>query len=122
MKTVELKPIVRNLPCSLTRDELLDRADELSSTVQQIAVEEDRASNIKSQLKASMAELEARSSNLAAIVRSREEYRDIECRQTLDAEHGMVSVWRVDTGAEVERRKATPAELQQALPLETVPA
>ena len=122
MSTVELKSIVRNLPCALTRDELLDRADELSSTVQQIAVEEDRASNIKSQLKASMAELEARSSKLAAIVRSREEQRDIECRQTLDAEHGMVSVWRVDTGAEVERRKATPAELQQALPLETVPA
>src|SRR5688572_23991477 len=58
MNTIDVKPIVRNLPCALTRDELLDRADELSSVVQQIAVEEDRASNIKSQLKATMAELE----------------------------------------------------------------
>src|SRR5688500_2619351 len=98
MNSIDVKPIVRNLPCALTRDELLDRADELSSVVQQIAVEEDRASNIKSQLKATMAELEARSSKLAAIVRSREEYRDIECRETIDATRGIVTVWRDDTG------------------------
>jgi hypothetical protein len=119
---VELKSVTRSLVCKLTRDELLERADDLSSVVQQIAVEENRQTEVKQQLKSDMAALVAQQSKLASIVRGKEEFRDIDCRQTLDVERAMVSVVRADSGEEIATRNATVEEMQRHLPLEPVTA
>lgn len=110
------RTVVRSLACRLTEEELLKKGQELAATVQDISSEESRQQDIKSQLKAKLAELEARRSNLAITVSRKEEHRDVEVDIFHDYQRGVVEDVRRDTGEIVSRRVMNPEERQQKLP------
>lgn len=101
----------------LDDSEALEKADQLAQVVDDIATETARQTDVKQQLKSKLTELESRHSQLASIVRRREEYRDVEVELYLTAA-GMVEVVRTDTGEVVDTRKATETEMQADLELE----
>lgn len=111
------RTVVRSLPVRLTEEELLKKGGELAATVQDISSEESRQQDIKSQLKAKLAELEARRSNLAITVSRKEEHRDVEVDIFHDYQRGVVEDVRRDTGEVVSRRVMRDDERQQPLPV-----
>lgn len=112
------RTVVRSLPVRLTEEELLKKGSELAATVQDIASEESRQQDIKSQLKAKLAELEARRSNLAITVSRKEEHRDVEVDIFHDYQRGVVEDVRRDTGETISRRVMNEEERQRALPMD----
>lgn len=116
---VSLRRVVRNLPCRLTGDELLTRADELSVVVQETTAEEGRQTDVKAQMKARLTELDARKTRLAITIGRKEEYRDVEVELVADIQAQTTTVHRTDTGEVVETRPMSEQEKQAALPLET---
>lgn len=119
---VSLRRVVRNLPCRLTGDELLTRADELSVVVQETTAEEGRQTDVKAQMKARLTELDARKTRLAITIGRKEEYRDVEVELVADIQAQTTSIYRTDTGEVVETRPMSEQEKQAALPLETTAA
>lgn len=118
MSTVMLKTITRNLPCRLTEEELRQRGDALAETVQELAAEESRQTDVKAQMKARLTELEAKQTRFAITISRKEEYRDIQCDLFVNADRGLVDVVRRDTSEVVETRPITDDERQRALALE----
>lgn len=115
---VTLKKAARNLPCKLTDEELLDRADQLSVVVQETSAEESRQTDVKTQMKAKLTELDARKTRLAITIGRKEEYRDIEVESIADIQAGTVTDYRTDTGEAIGTRPMTEHERQSNLPLE----
>jgi hypothetical protein len=116
------RTVVRSLPVRLTDEELLKKGQELAATVQDIAAEESRQVDIKTQLKAKLAELDARRSGLAVTVSRKEEHRDVEVDIFYDYQRGVVEDIRRDTGEVLTTRVMQESERQQKLPVETVGA
>lgn len=116
---VSIKKAVRNLPCRLTGDELLIRADELSVVVQETNGEEVRQADVKAQMKARLTELDARKTRLAITIGRKEEYRDVEVELVADIQAQTTTIYRQDTGEAIETRPMSEQEKQAALPLET---
>lgn len=115
---VTLKKLTRNLPCRLTDEELLARADDLSVVVQETTAEEGRQTDVKAQMKARLTELDARKTRLAITIGRKEEYRDVEVELKADIQAGTVTIYRTDTGESIETRPMTEHERQTSLPLE----
>lgn len=111
------RTVVRSLPVRLFEEELLKKGTELAQTVQDIATEEDRQTDIKAQMKARLAELEGRRTNLAITISRREEHRDVEVDIFFDFQRGVVEDVRRDTGEAVSRRVMSESERQQHLPI-----
>ena len=105
----------RTLPCRLSQEELLDRGHELAKVSQDVDAEEDRQTQVKAELKATMAELEARRAKLSSTVYRQEEYREVKCDTIGDTRRGVVDVVRHDTGEVVTSRAMTDEERQGAL-------
>lgn len=119
---VSLRKLTRNLPCRLTHDELLDRADQLSVVVQETTAEENRQTDAKAQMKARLTELDARKTRLAITISRKEEYRDVEVELVADVQAGTVTAYRNDSGEALETRPMSDAERQTTLPLEVATA
>jgi hypothetical protein len=100
------------LPCRLTPEEFVARAHDLAKTTEDIGAEQARAESLKSQLKAALAELEARRSKLSAVVSRGEELRDVECEVVVDYEKGETYTVRQDTGEFFDRRPLRAEERQ----------
>lgn len=113
------RTVVRSLPCKLTDEELLKKGTELATAVQDIATEEGRQADIKASMKAKLAEIEARRTQLAIAVSRKEEHRDVEVDIFHDFQRGVVEDVRRDTGEVVSRRVMSESERQQNLPMET---
>lgn len=109
--------LTKCLPVKLTQDELLQKSAELAGTVQDCATEEIRQADIKAQLKARLAELEARRTQLVIVVTRKEEERDVRCEVLADYAALTATIVRTDTGEAVSSRPLTDAERQDALPL-----
>ena len=115
------RTVVRSLPVSLTDDELLKRGAELAAAVQDIATEEGRQADIKASMKAKLAEIEARRTQLAIAVSRREEHRDVEVDIFHDYPRAVVQDIRRDTGEVLTTRVMSEHERQIGLPIEQVP-
>lgn len=111
----------RSLPVRLTAEEFNARAAALAETCTKIEIEDTRQTNLKAQLKADMARLEAEQSKLAHIVARREEYREVPVDWMYDGKRGIVELSRRDTGEIVETRPATDKDRQLALPVDARP-
>ncbi len=107
----------RSLPTHLVGDDLMDRADELATTVQAITAEEERQKNLKDQMKAAMSELTSRQTRLALAVSRREEYRDVEVEVeiTISVDGGNVREVRRDNGELIVERPPRESERQMFL-------
>lgn len=116
--TTSVLVTTRSLPVKLTQEELLKVGGELAQTVQDIASEEDRATSLKSSIKARMAELEGRRTVLAIKVARQEEYRDVRVEKHFDGQRGIVQEIRTDSGEVIATRQMTDSERQMSLPVE----
>ena len=105
----------------LTADELLKYGEELATIIQDIGDEESRQTRQKATMKARLAELDSRRTQVANKVRRREEYRDVKVLVYYDHSRGIVQETCEDTGEIVTTRQMTDAERQIALPIETRP-
>lgn len=112
------RTIVRSLPCRLTDDELLKKGGELATAVQDIASEESRQADVKASMKAKLAEIDARRTQLAIAVSRKEEHRDVEVDIYHDYQRLVVQDVRRDTGEVTSTRVMSEAERQQALPMD----
>lgn len=115
MKIVET--VTRNLPTKLNQHELRDRGDQLAAVIQDLKAEEDRQTDAKAQMKARLAELDAKKTQLAITISRREEYRDQTCDVFHDCDRLLVEVIRRDTNEVVTSRGMTEHERQQLLPV-----
>lgn len=106
---------VRLLPVALTHEELLDRARQLAECEERLREEEDRAAQVKADLKNRETAILADRSRLAAVVRTRQEPRDIQCQVRENYVRNVRTVTRTDTGATVEERALTLEERQLEL-------
>lgn len=116
------RTVVRSLPCRLTDEELLKKGGDLATAVQDIATEEGRQADIKASMKAKLAEIEARRTQLAIAVSRKEEHRDVEVDIWHDYQRAVVQEIRRDTGEIMSTRVMSDSERQQALPMETATA
>lgn len=106
----------RILQCRLTEDEQRERGQALALARGERNEREAHRSAEAKRLKALVDDADEEVDRLAAIVRSGQEPRPVEC---LDSLHGYeVVTVRLDTGEEVSRRAATDADRQMALPME----
>jgi hypothetical protein len=108
----------RNLPVKLTDEELLKVGRELAGTTQDIATEEKRQADVKAGMKARLAELDARRTQLAMNISRREQDRDVRVDVYMDFQRGIVQEIREDTGETVHTRQMTDTERQAELPIE----
>lgn len=115
-KTTSTKITSRNLPVKLTPDELLRIGGELAEAVQDIDAEEDRQGDLKAGMKARLAELEARRTQLAVKIARQEEYRDVRVTIHYDHQRGIVEEIRDDLGEVITTRQMTDSERQLMLP------
>lgn len=116
------RTVVRSLPCVLTDEELLKKGADLATAVQDIATEEGRQADLKATMKARLAEIEARRTQLAIAVSRKEEHRDVEVDIWHDYQRLVVQEIRRDTGEITGTRVMSESERQQALPMETANA
>jgi hypothetical protein len=112
-----LSTFTKPMPVALTDDEYMDRAKQLAACCQDIQAEEDRAKDIKEQLKARLSQLTSHRTDLSIAVSRREEMRPIEMVVLADYEAGEAITVRSDTVRVESRRPLTDAERQSHLPL-----
>jgi hypothetical protein len=110
--------VIRLLPVKLTDDELRARGQDLAAVCDDIGAETDRADSVKQELKARMTGLEARRSQLAALIRRGDELRDVEVLTLAHFASGTATVVRTDTGDVLLSRPLTDTERQIPLPAE----
>jgi len=109
--------ITKNLACKLTDTELKEFGRKLATKCEDIASEESRQKDQKSEMKARLDGMEAERTSLAIVVRRQEEQRDVEVEEVFDYELGKVTQTRLDTGEEIRVRPMTNEERQQPLPV-----
>lgn len=104
------------LPCSLSGDELRERADELVkvlATVDAIKVEKKAATD---QFKARIQIQEERARELRTAIGSKQEDRAVECIESFELRLGVARTTRTDTGEQIRERALRQSELQPTLP------
>lgn len=106
----------RSLPVKLREDELRDRGDQLASVIQDLRAEEDRQVDAKAHMKARLAELDAKKTQLAIVISRREEPRNVDVEVWHDYARFMVETVRTDTGETIHTRRMEDHEKQMKLP------
>jgi len=114
-----LKKHVELLPVTLSSDEYAARAHRLAEMESEIASEEDRHAQIKSELKSNIARLISERSRLAIIVSQKAEPRNVECATYHVTGSHSAEIVRLDMNQTVRTREMTKEELQMVFPLET---
>lgn len=116
-RDIRIAKVTKDLPCKLTESELKEFGRKLAVKCEDIAAEESRQKDQKSEMKARLDGMESERSILALVVRRQEEQRDVECEEEFNYESGKVTVSRTDTGEELRVRPMTNEERQQPLPV-----
>lgn len=111
-----LRETTEKLLCRLTPDEFIARASALARVVQDMHGEEQRQTDMKAQMKAAIASLDAERDQLSLVVSRSAELRDVRVTEDADYARGIAITWRTDTGEEVRRRPLSDQERQIALP------
>lgn len=110
-----MKKEFRRLPCKLTPDELRARGKSLAVQVEDYKrVEVEKTASAQS-FAAALKLARARIDDLARVVDSCEERRDVECIFERDEKRWEIVWRRADTWDEVERRPMTETERQMPL-------
>ena len=117
-QTELLKPYTKLLACKLTDDELLRYGGELGSVIQDIAEEEERQASLKQELKARLAGLEDKRTELATKLVRREELRDVDVQPERNYAAGRYYEIRMDNGEIIKERSLTAEERQIGLQIE----
>jgi len=110
-KTVQT---TRNVRCTLTDAEVLERADRASHIILEIDAKQASIDNAKKQAKADIDALEAEHRAMMGHVRDKAEYRDVPCDAVFDFRDYTVTISRRDTGEVLDRRAMTIAEREEA--------
>jgi len=100
------------LPCKLTQSEFTERARELAKTTADIAEEEARGDSLRTQLKASLAELESKRTRLSSVVSRGEEFREVKVTVVSDYDAGEIYTIRADTNETFDKRTMRAEERQ----------
>ena len=113
--TEERTPISRHLRCSLSDEEVAERADRAAHLLsQRDGLEEEMKSEAKSR-KAVIERVEAEMRQASTEVRDHATYRDVDCVEVRDFKRGSVYVERLDTGECFDERAMTAEERQAPL-------
>lgn len=113
-KVITLKESLR---CPLTDSEMIAKAQELARAVNDVASEQDRQAEIKTELKAKLARFESVRDELTTIVGNGHEWRNILVEEIFSYATRTVRKVRTDTGEQLSERGMSDAEMQMALPL-----
>jgi len=115
-------PILRRytatLDCELTDKEILAYGRELASVNQEVADEEDRQNSLKQELKARIAGLEARRTEISAKVNRGKELREVQIEVLADFKLDMATEVRTDTGEIYRERPLRDEEKRPGLLME----
>jgi len=111
--------IIKFLPVALTQAEWEDRAnsvarlsDEISDAERRVDAEKEAAKARVKDAEATLEGLRAKQRALSRVVRERKEERDVACSVALDRRERQAVTTRDDTGAEVDRRPLSDAEIK----------
>lgn len=107
---------VEKLPCDLTRDEKLLKAEEMAEHLKVRAEVEVEAKSSADDYKTQLKRLDRLVGDRAEEVRTGVEYRQIECVERGSYRMNKVDVIRCDTGEVVRSRPMTVSERQDSLP------
>ena len=77
--------------------------------------------SFKAQVKGKQKTLDAEIGVQRSLVRDKVEWREVECEEIMDWDDGTVTIVRLDTGEETEKRKMRADERQLQLPLDPDP-
>lgn len=108
---------VEKLPCDLTRDEKLKKAEEMAEQLKARAELELTAKASADEFKQKLKQLDRTIGDRAEEVRTGLEYRQVECTERGRYRDNIVDVIRIDTGEVVRSRPMTVNERQDSLPL-----
>ena len=111
-----LRHYTATLDCDLTDKEVLAYGRELASVNQEVAAEEDLQNSLKQELKARIAGLEARRTEVSAKVNRGKEVREVRIEVQADFKAGMATEIRTDTGEIYRERPLRDEEKQPGIP------
>lgn len=112
MRTVT---VTRTLPVKLDSFEIDELATRMAQAWREAREKEDELKEHKNKVKAEIGELYAEHDHLAAVVRERQEDREVECLDQYDYVLGMIITVRKDTGEKVDERRMSEEERQTNL-------
>lgn len=110
------------LPVPLTRDELLDRGQQLAQVDSDLRAHNEFAESTKKDLKAKEQQFASEAARLANIVRTKKEPRQVKTQSIARWEQNIVDTIRIDTGDVIRNRPLEPHERQDILDLNQTPA
>lgn len=111
-KKIAIEKEERSLKVALTDDELLKFGIELADVQDKSDRLADELTEVKSRFKSEIDEVDSRINNIASIIRSKYQFRKVECERTLDFKKGIVSIRRMDTMEVIETRDMLDYERQ----------
>ena len=102
----------RRLPVKLTELEIRERGEELAKTIGEITALETSKKQSADSFKGQISTKEIRRDELAGVVTTRTEYREVEVREEKSYSDGIARIYRRDTGEEVETRTLSKSEME----------
>jgi len=116
------KKSTQSPPCALTAEEYESKSHDLAGLCQEISSKKAEASFAAKQAKEKIEELDAWRSSLAQVVRTKQEYRSVECVDRYDHAEKLVRTLRTDTHETVSTRAMELHEFQEEMDLHANPA
>lgn len=113
--------ITISLPCDLQQEEYETKSHDLAGLCQEINAKKAAASFAAKQAKEEIEKMEERRQRLAEIVRSKQEYRSVECVERFDYVDRLARTVRLDTGETVKTRAMELHEYQEQMDLHATP-
>lgn len=116
------KPFLHSVKTPLTDREMLVYTDELTAvdTTEQAILS--TFENQKATYKSEQAAVDSQKSRLMNLLKTKEEWKDIECVNDFNFTEGICTILRKDTGEIVTTRKMSGDEFKRALPFEKAKA
>jgi hypothetical protein len=112
-----IRRTTEELPVRLSDDEFAERAKRLGQIEEDLQLHQIKAKAVRKELKERESQLKFERSQLAKVMRAREEPQEVEVCTFHADRRGQVRDVRMDTGEVVRTRPGTPEELQGQLPL-----
>lgn len=106
---------LERLPCKLTDGEVARKADELAHELSKLNEIEAKKKEATATFSAAIKQTNTRIHELGDTVRTKSEYRQIECVEQRAFEQNLINIKRRDTGDVVRTRAMTAKERQEEL-------
>lgn len=105
----------RNLLVKLTDEEILEYSGQLAKNTLDLGATEDRKKEAVATFTATMKKYEAAINELSHKVSMRKEYREIKCEWHFNWEEGKKTLYRTDTGEQIESQPISDYDRQMRL-------